>query len=333
MIQRNAPNTISRAFHFDILRAISILMVLAVHLGQQFLSDTDFSSLNSFLDIGKHGVAFFFFLSGALIAISLGKINISKKNYKRFIVKRLLRIYPAYLFSLIILTWVYSVSQSDFLQHFFLVHSLKSQSFGSINYPYWSLSVEFLAYLIFPFLIWVRKSKTRKKLFVAVIIVSLSWQVFGYLARRYMSFDSNNNLSATFYLITALPAFVIGIYKEEVTKSLRLRKIISIFATIAVVDIFIGAIGAVNKIEVLYPINQLMHGSFGYLAYGALALKLLDKLEEKGYSPKSLKFVSEISYSLYLWHLPLILFSISIFGRGFISFTLSIILFVSISLI
>ncbi|CAN2170419.1 COG1835 Predicted acyltransferases [Candidatus Nanopelagicaceae bacterium] len=301
-------------------------MVLAVHLGQQFFSNSKYSSLNSLLDLGKHGVAFFFFLSGTLLAISLRQANYSVSNYKRFILKRLLRIYPAYLFSLIILSSAQNVSQSDFLQHLFLLHSLQSQTFGSINYPYWSLSVEFLAYLIFPFLIWIKSERIRKSLFVMIVTVGISWQVFGYVARTYLGFDSNYNLSATFYLMTALPAFVIGIYRNEVTKSSRLRRALTIFATFAVADSVIAAVGILYEVDVWYPVNQLMHGSFGYLAFGALALKLLDGLERKRYSPKSLKFISQISYSLYLWQLPIILFSINSFGRGIKSFTLSVLL-------
>jgi peptidoglycan/LPS O-acetylase OafA/YrhL len=89
-----------RLGHFDILRGLAVVMVFLVHAGQQYLNGSRFSEINSFLDTGKHGVAIFFFISGALLGSSLRGVAASSMNYFKYISKRLFRIYPAYLMTL-----------------------------------------------------------------------------------------------------------------------------------------------------------------------------------------------------------------------------------------
>lgn len=321
----------ARFDQYDVLRGLAIFMVFSVHAGQQFLGESRFSDLNSFLDAGKHGVAFFFFLSGALLAHSLRKVSVSKTNYLKYLLKRLLRIYPAYFISLIVLTVISAPSLQDFLQHLFLVHSLDFRTFGSINYPYWSLSVEFLIYLIIPLLLWLTKDSSRMTALTSLIIISLTWQILGYFARRTVGFDPRNELSATFYVITAIPAFALGVYKLELEKSSKGLKLVKACSMLAVADLLMSFFGIFFEFQFWDPINQLMHGATGYLTYGCLALSLSRKLNEINWTLKILVILSKISYSVYLWHLPIIILCLENYGPSVLSLIMALLITLIVS--
>jgi peptidoglycan/LPS O-acetylase OafA/YrhL len=322
-----------RLDHYDVLRGVAIVMVFLVHAGQQYLDDSRFSVFNSFLDTGKHGVAIFFFISGALLGSSLRGVSASSKNYFKYISKRLFRIYPAYLLSLVFLTIINGPSSRDFLQHVFLVHSLDFRTFGSINYPYWSLSVEFLMYLTIPILIWKTKDSNRITFLAVLIGISLSWQIFGYIARQTIGFDPRNELSATLYLFTALPAFAIGVYKHEIEKSDLGKALSKICALFAIADLIMSFIRIVYDLQFWNPINQLMHGSTGYLAYGCLAFCLSNALSKSKLKFKLLIPISKISYSIYLWHLPILIFCMEEFGSHMLSLIFALFLTYIVSIL
>lgn len=333
MSQVSANPTQGRFDHYDVLRGLAIVMVFFVHAGQQYLQDSKYSAVNSFLDVGKHGVAFFFFLSGALLSISLRKTSASRKMYLRYICKRLLRIYPAYFLSLLLLTIISQPSLRDFLQHLFLLHSLDFRTFGSINYPYWSLSVEFITYLIIPLLLWFSKGSNRMAVLTSIIIISLSWQILGYFAREIIGFDPRNELSATFYVITALPAFAVGVYKIELEKSNRGLLLIRAFSMLAIADLAMSFFGIFRVFQFWDPINQLMHGSTGYLTYGCLALTLSNMFSHTTKKIRLLSSLSKISYSVYLWHLPLLVLCMEKFDSSVPTLFLAIILTIIVSLL
>ena len=160
----------------------------------------------------------------------------------------------------------------------------------------------------------------------AIVILSLSWQILGYLARRTVGFDPRNELSASLYVITALPAFAVGVYKLELERTNRLLKIIQICSMLAISDLIMSFIGIFRTIQFWEPMNQLMHGSTGYLTYGCLALTLSNKLSQNKNKMKILIALSKISYSVYLWHLPIFILCLEMFGSNFVGFFLALII-------
>lgn len=94
----------NRNLSFDTMRGMAILFVLAAHFLTNSVVFDDYSttmlgntSLN-FSFFGNTGVILFFYLSGYLIYASID----CGKNIAFFLYKRLLRIYPPYLFSIAI---------------------------------------------------------------------------------------------------------------------------------------------------------------------------------------------------------------------------------------
>jgi len=80
----------------DGIRAIAILLVLGLHAGMPFMVG------------GYIGVDIFFFLSGFLITTLLIREYATKHriNLKNFYVRRILRLLPALIFFLLVLTYM-----------------------------------------------------------------------------------------------------------------------------------------------------------------------------------------------------------------------------------
>lgn len=117
------------------------------------------------MEKGLLAVPGFFILSGYILsynyAYKFHSLNFG--DYQRFIVARLARIYPVHLFTLLIvlamvlvawrsniaISWV-GYRRTDFVLHLFLVHAWKPLFRPNWNYPSWSISSEWFAYLFFP---------------------------------------------------------------------------------------------------------------------------------------------------------------------------------------
>ncbi|WP_294244342.1 acyltransferase [uncultured Chryseobacterium sp.] len=111
---------------------------------------------NFLIEKGYVAVDIFFVLSAFLLTISYSEKfrTLSTEKVNIFYKKRVNRIYPIYFFSLIfIILFVERASVADFIINAGLI-----QCFFNPNYMlssvYWSLSTEWICYLIFPFMLY-----------------------------------------------------------------------------------------------------------------------------------------------------------------------------------
>lgn len=110
--------------------------------------------------VGKGYVAvdIFFVLSAFLLTVSYSDKfkNLSTEVVQRFYKKRVNRIYPVYFASVIfiVLFIADNVSLSEFLVNAGLLQCFFNPNY-SLNEVYWSLSTEWICYLIFPFMLWM----------------------------------------------------------------------------------------------------------------------------------------------------------------------------------
>jgi len=100
-------------------------------------------------------VSYFFILSGFVMIIAYK--NKSHIKIFEYLKNRFARIYPIYLLGLflVIISLLISPQQinlQDFYLNFFMIQAWIPAKALTLNYPGWSLSVELLFYLIFPFL-------------------------------------------------------------------------------------------------------------------------------------------------------------------------------------
>lgn len=163
----------------DVLRGLAILAVISFH--GLYYSDPGFTAPNSFTQViyrlsgwGWLGVNLFFVLSGFLITGILHDTQDYEDYYRRFYLRRALRILPVY-FATLLLCWATGFVTLNYVAIcvFFLANMpgliLRG---GYVGYgPLWSLAVEEQFYLIWPFL--YRRLKRRGMLYVSLSLMIL----------------------------------------------------------------------------------------------------------------------------------------------------------------
>src|SRR3954452_17668186 len=183
----SSPVTYSRDDSIDILRGLAIFLVLIFHaLGTSFRSDhlpwgsgwfPNFNVAPSFLlllpaTFGWAGVAIFFAISGFCIHNSYTRDR-NLDATRRYLIKRTFRIYPPYIASLFLFSFLWPSHHSvlfsfllpdshidfgDVTAHALLLHNFSSTYILGINPSYWSIAVEFQLYLLYiPLIIFIKK--------------------------------------------------------------------------------------------------------------------------------------------------------------------------------
>lgn len=142
---------------------------------------------------GGYGVDLFFILSGVILCYRYEEsfATVDRLSYRRFLVYRLARIYPVHITTLATVAVGLaaakaanidingSYSASSLIGSVLLVDawSPRARHFGW-NYPAWSISAEWFAYLVFPFAAaWTAKVRTRTGALIAVGVALTAYVV------------------------------------------------------------------------------------------------------------------------------------------------------------
>jgi len=292
----------------DGLRGLAVLIVLLSHSSN---ANWMFHSYLNFKGIGKSGVYLFFLLSAYLldrqIAIALRENKATKRYWYNYILRRFLRIYPLFLVSLIVhvvlnyFGFSNPISlKNNFIDHFLL---LDGESI------FWSIPVEFKYYIISPFIMIIchRFLKWNLKsiafLFILFMIVS---QFFEY------------TYGLTIYsTLRYLPIFIVGTYlaiSEVLDKnyfsSSKSKKRLD-YLGVVMLSVFFLTIP--KYFSFLFDVKVDFHHPGFYIPYSVLwafvllAAKFGRNILTKIFEFKPLRFLGSISYSAYLFHMPVLL--------------------------
>ena len=301
----------------DALRAIAVISVIIYHAQIKVFNYQLFQG-------GFLGVDIFFVISGYLITSLIFKelTFTGKLSLNNFYQKRLRRILPALLFVMISslpFAWVF-LFPNDFVN--FAKSILSSLGFFSNIYfhysgliygsedgllkPFlhlWSLSIEEQYYFFFPLLLLICFKYFRKYIFFFLII-------FFFISIIFADWGSRNFFSFTFYSIhSRIWEFIAGSLIAYLEINLKVKKN-SISNSIFVFTglLFIGySIFFYNEKDIHHPSIYTLIPIVGT----CLILWFSNKQEliTKILSFKLFVGIGLISYSLYLWHYPLLAFA------------------------
>lgn len=247
---------------------------------------------------GYHAVSVFFFLSGYMVTKTNNNFFFSKRI---FLAKRLARIYPAHLVSLLVMGLIsgfvttqslptfitYNDDITNFLASLMLVNGIGIMRDVSFNLPSWSLSVELVCYLSFA-LIFGFRPRLHSTL-------SLTGLLLGALLVELADDPNVDNLG------TGMVFFFSGVLAALKSGSLKG------FRTSRIQYISISIIGCI--ISFWWSLNvtlgmQKVIWAVVCLPLMAITIDNLDQLIGKASKDRPMKWAGLISFSIYVWHFP-----------------------------
>ena len=175
-------DTQGRIEYLDAIRGIAALSVLFYHILSSHWEWMIQAKLGMMIFNGSDAVAMFFVLSGLVLSYKIFKNGdeITTKYYKRFSFSRIFRLYPAFLFMLIIY-YLYEHNGENYWELFKVTFISDPHSFwkeamlirGNHNLflPDWTLGIEMALSLLVPFMAIL--ARYNEKLFVYLLIISI----------------------------------------------------------------------------------------------------------------------------------------------------------------
>ena len=304
----------------DGLRALAVIMVLAYHLKIPFAKS------------GLLGVTVFFVLSGFLITrILITEIEETHTiDLKNFWVRRIRRLIPAVLSMAVVIIFVSAVVNrvvfkkgcKDFVASV-LGFNNWWQIFNKVSYfeaagapsPFthcWSLAIETQFYLIYPLVLLllarvVRGRKKRGKVFaivsalltvVSMILMAVLYNPNGDPSRVYYGTDTR----AFALLIGALAAIQL---EYRIIKVKLPRKIWALIGSISLIVLTCMMVFISSYSSFLYYGGQAIVSLL--TAFVVYAVTVSRSMLNKILGHNALKWIGDRSYSIYLWHYPIII--------------------------
>jgi len=318
-----ATSTDIRAFPANLhaltsLRAFLALGVVLFHYQLQWdPEDLGFSPL---INRARLGVDVFFMLSGFILAhVYSADVAARRFNYRRFLVARLARVYPLHLALLLVMlgivtaATVFGVSFDratytplGFVQTFLLIHAWFPTGTGiNWNGPSWSVSAEWFAYLLFPLYAAVAlKLRDRPWLLLLLAVGGFFVIDAGYVATFGKVLPrAEDNLG----ILRIVPEFLIGMALHAVGRGMAPGRFAAVaFALIAgAVPLVAMQLAADDRLIVILAAPTI------------LAWALLAKAGGEGIlAARPMVFAGEVSYALYLVHLPVLIVWKGIVSEG-----------------
>ena len=283
----------NRIIIIDVLRALAVTLVLLFH----FFSET--------FDFGYIGVDIFLVISGFVIAKSLNSLRGNYK-WKTFFIKRLFRLFPVLLFVVTITLAFFLILYPESLQNLLLQSFTSSLSaisnlyFGSISgyfdivsevNPFlhtWSLSLEWQFYIIITLIIAFFSIKKSRIVVLILTIISIILMVQYKDSRPILNFYS---------FFTRFFEFGVGFLAYSYSGKIKSIKLVRFFLF--------------SSLILIYFLNGFDSSSwpnvYSLCLVFIIVYSILNDLQFKisnSIIQKTILWISDRSYSIYLIHFP-----------------------------
>ncbi|GGH81623.1 peptidoglycan/LPS O-acetylase OafA/YrhL [Pullulanibacillus pueri] len=294
---------------------------------------------------GGGAVMFFFVLSGFVLALPF--LSQTKVEYFPYLIKRIFRIYIPFVIALgfsvmlsyfisgdvdkasafVNIPWSAHPFNKYLLESLTLVGNIHSDAYDPVI---WSLAHEMRLSIIFPLIVLcVNKFNLKSTLFICFILA-----IIGGLNNKF-TFELSNGYATTYFdTLRFIPMFIMGVliakYRIHIidgVNRLSMKMKLSLLLISLIVYNFSESIFP-YIIEHVLESNHLMSvvgnglvdlgiNQYGEMlgAIGIIVIVLSSVKVEKWLLKKPFLFLGRISYSLYLYHLPVMLFIVHLLYR------------------
>jgi len=286
------------------LRFVAAFWLLLYHFRDHLGFGLDEAS--GFIAMGKLGVDLFFVLSGFILAhVYLPEVERGSYHHGRFLWLRLARVYPLHLITLLGMVVIWggatlagvSFGAEGFKLADLPAHLLLLQAWGTVgnvgwNFPSWSVSAEWFAYLCFPLFAWVAV-KLRNRPWVMLSLAALLLIAFDRMTLG-LATSSITERTSNFGILRIIPSFGMGV-------ALYLLGTARPLATTFAWPLVIGSLGWIVIASELRVDPLLVFPGLLGLVFG------LAEVSRRGldgaFGGRAMVYLGEVSYAVYMVHL------------------------------
>ena len=324
----------------DGLRALACLLVVWHHTTQRFNPEKSAAWIQGIHFFGMRaevGVSLFFVLSGCLLSLPFWYSFVNASPTPKlwfYAINRAARIIPAYWFNLLLCTlvalWVFDLNINwwRLISGLLFINSYHYSSFfpAELNGPLWSIGLEVSCYVLLPAVLFlIIKISKRSSVAIAGIIGCIvilqilnPWVINNFMtsnklkgwqygltggAKQWLPYWNIGSFFTQF-LCGSLAALIIIVLRARGTlKSLTFDLSALLFATAA---IWLVAIGLEPGSPNIFTKQPYMAPFFAILMAGVIVSASLSTQVYKLLDNKLFQWIAKISFSIYLWHMFLI---------------------------
>lgn len=278
------------------LRGIAALMVVFIHAKvavNHFVPSTRLILPDQgFVQFGKYGVDIFFVISGMVMYITIGKCMRSDRGIGDFIIKRLIRVAPAFWMSLLLYAIALMVTgkiPDDAFRKFvtsamFLFYPSESWKAETIYAISWTLNFEVYFYMSLALMCCIFGKYGRVAtgvLFCTYTFLFYNWGSLNFIQRL---FFSPIHLEFIFGMICGY------VYQKKILQNIKLSVLCFAVGLFLIVGTNVWGVGDERIIYVGVPSLLCVLGAINI------------SFNEKSFVHKALMKLGDASYSIYLIH-------------------------------
>lgn len=301
------------------LRFLAAAFIVIGHAGQM----PGFEMFKFDLFNAGNAVSFFYVLSGFILTYTYFSMD-EKRDYKKYIVARIGRIWPLHLMTLAYCVYEFGPSPSSGWEpiaklsaNAFLLHSWVPYAdwFYSYNWVSWSISTELAFYVSFPALLFLMKKDWR--IVAALAAVLLATMLGVCMALNLPARPSVDSVSGSGLLyispLCRIVEFMAGMLTWKLYSSIRDRQTSSAASTAIEVGALALLVLSMSVTHLLWKYDKDLvpggvmgwlatAGSFPFIALAILVMAQQKGLASKALSNKMLVYFGDISFSIYMVH-------------------------------
>ncbi len=306
----------------DGLRFLAILLVVLFHINGYLITKTENFNFSGeawlinhppeIFNYGNQGVQLFFVISGFILAIPFMRFYLSlsekKITLRDYFIRRLTRLEPPYILSLIILFGLLLTMENghpfiklllSLLASVLYVHNLVFPGEPPlINVVTWSLEIEVQFYILAPLLVWaicLIKNKLPRRVLLIILIVGCS--ILGWLIEVFWKVETLSVAAYLQYFIAGI--LLCDIYLTENLESKAGSNLIAIaagFGLLTGIICFQTAKSPELFLRILSP----------FLIFGFYLIVFYNSWWRRIFSVKWLTLIGGMCYTIYLFHYQII---------------------------
>lgn len=300
--------------HFSNLDGVNLKDLLSGQKDEVLLLNLPFkNSLSIVYQYGDFAVRIFWMISGVIFfLVYLDHIKTNALSFSKFIYLRFSRLYPLHILTLVliaVLQYIYFQKFGDyfiyknndtvhFMLNIFMINYWNAQFGYSFNGPFWSVSVEIFVYIVFYF--FAKTTNPNIKYTLWLTAISFAFYYLGILSPF-------NECLLYFFAGCFIAENIRGFKRKQI---FVLTFILMLFLLLKYIPSLSGLAdtGTVNSYLLLH-VSGCVVGTFIYL--------FRNSRERRA---KSLRIIGNITYAVYMIHIPLQIILILLFytnGRSF----------------